>query len=61
MTHAGFADRFMFGSDQMVWPDDIGIAIDAVGPAPLLTEAQRRDITCRNATRFLRFAPQVCD
>jgi hypothetical protein len=39
----------------------IGIAIDEVEPVPLLTEAQPRDVMSRNATRFFRFSPSVCD
>jgi len=51
----------MFGPDQLVWPEPIGIAIGAVESARFLPTAQRGDIMCRNATRFFRFAPQVYD
>jgi predicted TIM-barrel fold metal-dependent hydrolase len=48
----------MFGSDQMVWPEAIGMAIDAVESAEFLTEAQKRDIFYNNAARFLRLASE---
>ena len=54
IVEAGYGDRVMFGSDQMVWPGAIGAAIEAVDSAPFLTEAQRRDIFYNNAARFLR-------
>lgn len=60
LVNAGFGKRIMFGSDQMVWPDAIGRAIETVEAAPFLSEDQRRDIMCRNAMRFLRLAPAVC-
>jgi predicted TIM-barrel fold metal-dependent hydrolase len=54
LVQAGFADRIMFGSDQMVWPQAIERAIEAVESAPFLTAAQKRDIFYGNAARFLR-------
>ena len=44
----------MFGSDQMRWPDRIGVAIAAIEQAPFLTAEQKRDILFNNAARFLR-------
>ena len=44
----------MFGSDQMIWPDTIRIAIETIEQAPFLTEAQKRGIFYENAARFLR-------
>jgi predicted TIM-barrel fold metal-dependent hydrolase len=58
LVEAGFGDRIMFGSDQMVWPEAIGMAIDAVESAEFLTEAQKRDIFYNNAARFLRLASE---
>ena len=46
--------RIMFGSDQMRWPDTIGMAIHVIESVKLLTEQQRRDILYNNAARFLR-------
>jgi uncharacterized protein len=60
LVEAGFGLRIMFGSDQMVWPDAIGLAIEAVEAAPFLSVEQRRDIMCRNAARFLRLEVEVC-
>lgn len=56
LIRAGFADRIMFGSDQMVWPDAIGLAIDAIESAEFLTEQQKRDIFYNNAARFLKLS-----
>lgn len=58
LIRAGFADRIMFGSDQMVWPDAIGLAIDAIESADFLTEKQKRDIFYNNAARFLKLSPE---
>ncbi|MHA2433327.1 MAG: amidohydrolase family protein [Candidatus Thorarchaeota archaeon] len=46
--------RLMFGSDQMTWPETIGMAIKAVESADFLSEEQKRDIFYNNAKRFLR-------
>jgi uncharacterized protein len=54
LVRAGFADRIMFGSDQMIWPETIDMAIDAIETASFLTDAQRRDIFFNNAVRFYR-------
>ena len=48
--------RIMFGSDQMQWPDAIGMAIEVIESVKFLTEEQRRDILYNNAARFLRVA-----
>jgi predicted TIM-barrel fold metal-dependent hydrolase len=57
LVDAGFGQRIMFGSDQMVWPDAIDVAIENIQTAPFLTEAQKRDIFYNNAARFLRLGP----
>ncbi|HSQ32454.1 MAG TPA: amidohydrolase family protein [Gemmatimonadaceae bacterium] len=59
LVRAGFADRIMFGSDQMTWPDAIGLAVGAIESAQFLTEQQKRDIFYDNAARFLRLSPDV--
>jgi predicted TIM-barrel fold metal-dependent hydrolase len=51
---AGYGDRVMFGSDQMIWPGIIEPSIEAIEQAPFLSEAQKRDILYNNAARFLR-------
>jgi predicted TIM-barrel fold metal-dependent hydrolase len=58
LIRAGFADRIMFGSDQTVWPDAIGLAVDAIQSADFLTEQQKRDILYNNAARFLKLSPE---
>jgi predicted TIM-barrel fold metal-dependent hydrolase len=55
LIDGGFGDRIMFGSDQMTWPEAIGIARQAYLDAPFLTEAQRRAIFYDNAVRFFRW------
>jgi len=56
LVDAGFGDRIMFGSDQMVWPEAIGMAIEGVKSAKFLSDEQQRDIFFRNAARFLRLS-----
>ncbi len=51
---AGLGDRLMFGSDQMVWPEAITLAVEGTDSAPFLTAAQKRAIFHDNAARFLR-------
>ena len=54
LVRAGLGKRIMFGSDQMVWPEKIGEAVEAIEQAPFLTSEQKRDIFYNNAARFLR-------
>ena len=61
LIDAGFEKRIMFGSDAMVWPEAIGMAVEAVDAAPFLTREHKRDIFCRNAARFLKLSPSPCD
>jgi predicted TIM-barrel fold metal-dependent hydrolase len=56
LVEAGFAKRIMWGSDQMVWPWTIDIAIETIEQAPFLTAEQKRDIFYNNAARFLRLS-----
>jgi predicted TIM-barrel fold metal-dependent hydrolase len=44
----------MFGSDQMVWPETIGMGIESIEAAAFLTKEQKRDILYNNALRFFR-------
>lgn len=53
LMDAGFGKRIMFGTDQMIWPDAIGIAIETVNSTPFLSETEKRDILYNNAARFL--------
>jgi uncharacterized protein len=54
LVRAGLGKRIMFGSDQMFWPEAIGMAVDATESAPSLSDSDRRDIFYNNAARFYR-------
>jgi predicted TIM-barrel fold metal-dependent hydrolase len=54
LIDAGFENRIMFGSDEMVWPEALSAAIDTIQNAPSLTAVQKREILYGNAARFLR-------
>ena len=54
LMRGGFGKRLMFGSDQMFWPEAIGMAVDGIESASFLTEEEKRDILYNNAERFLR-------
>ena len=55
LVRAGMAKRIMFGSDQMVWPEAISMAIEGVESAEFLSEEQKRDIFYNNAMRFFKW------
>ena len=57
LIDAGFENRIMFGSDQMVWPEALSVAIDVIQNAPILSDTEKRDILYNNAARFLRLKP----
>ena len=57
LIDAGFVDRILFGSDQMLWPQTIERAIAGIETADFLTEEQKRMILHDNATRFLGLDP----
>lgn len=57
LMQAGFGKRLMFGSDQMFWPEAIGVAVEAIETAPFLSEEEKRDIFYHNAARFLGLDP----
>lgn len=54
IVQAGFGDRVMFGSDQMIWPGVIERAVAVIESAPFLDRDQKRAILYGNAARFLR-------
>ena len=58
IVEAGFGKRVMFGSDAMIWPDVIPVAIEAVESADFLDPTQKRDIFYNNAARFLRLSDE---
>ena len=61
LMEAGYGKRIMFGSDQMVWPQAIEVAVDSITTAPFLSEEQKRDILYNNAARFLRLSKKQID
>jgi predicted TIM-barrel fold metal-dependent hydrolase len=60
LVDAGFANRIMFGSDNMMWTEAFGVAVDRIMSAPFLSTDQKRDILCRNAATFLRLSDATC-
>lgn len=54
LVDAGFGDRVMFGTDQMIWPKLMAYSISIIQNADYLTPQQKRDILYHNAARFLR-------
>lgn len=54
---AGFEDRILYGSDQMIWPELIGASIERVRRTAVLSPAQKRKFLYENAARFLRIDP----
>lgn len=53
LTDAGFGKRIMFGTDQMIWPGAIDLAVKTVRNTPFLSDEEKRDILYNNAARFL--------
>jgi predicted TIM-barrel fold metal-dependent hydrolase len=58
LVDAGFAERVMFGSDNLDWPGLIERSIAVIEAAPFLSEEQQRDILYNNAARFLRLSDE---
>lgn len=58
LIDAGLEKRLMFGSDQMIWPETIEIAIESIETAKFLTMEQKRDIFYNNAARFLQLSTE---
>lgn len=58
LIESGFGDKIMFGSDQMIWPDAIDLAIEGIESARFLSEEQKRNIFYNNAARFLRLSSE---
>jgi len=51
---AGYLNRVMYGTDQMVWPHAIKKSIDYLNSLSFLTAKDKEDIFYNNAKRFLR-------
>jgi uncharacterized protein len=58
IVEAGFGKRVLFGSDQMVWPEALEVAIESIETAQFLSKDEKRDILYNNAARFLRLSQQ---
>jgi len=58
VVEAGFGNRVMFGSDQMVWPGVLERAIAVIEDAPFLSADQKRALLYDNAARFLRLSEE---
>jgi uncharacterized protein len=54
LVEAGFEDRVMFGTDQLIWPKLMSYSISIIQNADYLTPEEKRDILYNNAARFLR-------
>jgi hypothetical protein len=54
IVEAGFEDRVIFGTDQLLWPNLMSQSINIIDTADYLTPEQKRDILYNNAARFLR-------
>lgn len=54
LVDAGFIDRIMYGSDQIIYPGLIEVGVRAINDAPFLDVAQKKAILHDNAARFLR-------
>jgi len=51
--HAGYLNKVMFGSDQMIWPYAIEKSIVFLNSLPFLTKKDKEDIFYNNAATFL--------
>jgi len=58
---AGFADRVMFGTDQLGWPGLMAYSISLIQNADYLTPRQKRAILYDNAAQFLRLDTRPSD
>ena len=58
LIDSGFGNRIMYGTDQMVWPELIGVGIEAINAADFLSLEMKEDIFYDNAAEFLNLAPE---
>jgi hypothetical protein len=59
LVGAGFGNRVLFGSDHMVWPGALEVALGSIESADFLSERQKRAILYENAARFLRLSDEL--
>lgn len=55
----GLLDRIFFGTDQMIWPEAIGIAVNRINSLEFLTAEEKADIFYNNAAKFLALEEEV--
>ena len=51
--HAGYLNRVMFGSDQMIWPYAIEKSVRFLNSLTFLSKKEKEDIFFNNAVKFL--------
>ena len=61
LLQAGMGKRLMFGTDEIVWPDAFGVAIDNINSMSSLTAGEKADIFYNNAARFFRLDSSKAD
>lgn len=49
----GMLDRVMFGTDQMIWPEAIEMAVERIAGLDFLSDQEKAGIFYHNAARFL--------
>jgi len=54
LMDARLGKRIMFGTDQMIWSEAVGMSIEAIESAPFLTQEQKQDIFFNNAADLLK-------
>lgn len=59
LVDAGFGKRIMFGSDQMMWPEAISIAVETLREVPFLSDEEKRDIFYNNAAEFFELSEET--
>ena len=55
----GLLDRILFGTDQMVWHEAIGLAVERINSLDFLTIEEKADIFYHNAAKFLGLTEDV--
>ncbi|GHA34067.1 hypothetical protein GCM10007103_14550 [Salinimicrobium marinum] len=55
----GLVNRILFGTDQMIWREAIGIAVNRINSRDFLTAEEKADIFYYNAAEFLGLEEDV--
>jgi predicted TIM-barrel fold metal-dependent hydrolase len=56
IKEAGYLDRVMFGSDEMIWPYAIENSVKYLNSLDFLTQKEKENIFYNNAVRFLKLS-----